>query len=136
MAANIPLYILDSYAVLAYLAGEPGEERVKGILNDAALDQCEIAMSIINLGEVLYITERERSLAQAQRALAMIDQLPIEIAEASRESVLSAAHIKAQFPVAYADAFAIALAEKRAGTILTGDPEFDAVGKLVSIERL
>lgn len=99
------------------------------------MSECNLAVSIINLGEVLDITERERGLAQAQRRLAMIDQLPLEIAAASRESVLSAAHIKAQFPVAYADAFAIALAEKRNGTILTGDREFEAVAELVDIER-
>lgn len=136
MVGSGPVYILDSYAMLAYLAGEPGKERVKAVLNEAAQDQNQLAISIINLGEVLYITERERSLARAQLALAMIDQLPIEIAAASRESVLSAAHIKAHFPVAYADAFAIALAEKMGGTILTGDPEFEAVEELVNIERL
>lgn len=136
MAASGPVYVLDSYAMLVYLVGEPGTERVKAVLNEAAQGQNQVAMSIINLGEVLYITERERNLAQAQHALAMIDQLPIEIASASREAVLSAAHVKAQFPVAYADAFAIALAEERGGTILTGDPEFEAVEKLVNLERL
>lgn len=136
MAASTSAYILDSCAVLAYLAGEPGEERVKDLPNEASQDQIGLAMSIINLGEALYITERERSLAQAQRALGMIDQLPIEIAEASREHVLSAAHIKAQYPIAYADASAIALAEIRDGTILTGDPEFEAVAEVVNIERI
>lgn len=84
----------------------------------------------------MYITERERGLAQAQEALGLIDQLPIELVPASREAVLAAAHIKAGHTIAYADAFAVAAAQALDAVVLTGDPEFESVKELVGIEGI
>lgn len=127
-------FILDSYALLAYLGGEPGEARVKEILHDASLDEIRVLMSLINLGEVVYITERERGMAKAQEVLAMVEQLPIEVLPVDRQTVLAAAHVKANHPVAYADAFAIEAAQKLEGSLITGDPEFETVQELIQIE--
>jgi ribonuclease VapC len=130
------VHILDSYALLAYLGGEVGEGRVKGILHKASLGEARVLMSLINLGEVIYVTERERGLAKAQETLAIIEQLPIEILPVDRQTVLAAAHIKAGYPVAYADAFAILAAQKHDAVLLTGDPEFEAVKGIVRIKWL
>lgn len=64
--------------------------------------------SLINLGEVLNIVERER--------------------------VLDAAHVKANQVLSYADAFAVAAATQEKAIILTGDPKFKAVEALLSLE--
>jgi ribonuclease VapC len=128
------VYILDSFALLAYLGGETGEERVKEVLHEATHGSDRTVMSLINLGEVAYITERERGLAKAQEVLAIIEQLPIEILPVDRQTVLAAAHIKAWYPVAYADAFSIVAAQSQNGWILTGDPEFETVEDIVRIE--
>ncbi len=130
------VYVLDSYAMLAYLEGEPEGERVKAILRAAERGECRVLMSLINLGEVLYITERERNLARAQEVLALIEQFPLQIIEVSREMVLAAAHIKAQAPIAYADAFAVVAAQANDGVVLTGDPEFEAVRGMVEVQSL
>lgn len=127
------LYVLDSYALLAYFAGEDGAEAVRSILEAASRDEYRVIMSMINLGEIAYITERERGLARAQEVLAVIDQLPVQIVQADRQSVLAAAHVKAEHPVAYADAFAIAAAQANDGVLVTGDPEFEAVEDRVRI---
>ncbi len=134
MSDKLPVYILDSFALLAYLGGEKGAEKVEEILSDASRDVCHVAMSLINLGEVLYITERERGLAKTQESLALIEQMPIEILPVNRPDVLSAAHIKAHFPVAYADAFAIVAAQSYDGVLVTGDPEFKVVEEDIRIE--
>jgi hypothetical protein len=55
---------LDSFAFLAYLGGEAGEGRVKEILFEPSRGSNRTLMSLINLGEVVYITERERGLDQ------------------------------------------------------------------------
>jgi predicted nucleic acid-binding protein len=128
------VFVLDSYALLAYLGGEAGGERVGEVLQRASGGTDRALLSLINLGEVVYITERERGLARAQEVLALIEQLPIEILPVDRQTVLEAAHIKALHPVAYADAFAIAAAQEHGGTLITGDPEFKAVEDLVPIE--
>ena len=49
---------------------------------------------------------------------------------------LAAAHLKAQHPISYADAFVVALAQQMQATLLTGDPEFSQVESLVAVEWL
>jgi len=131
-------YALDSYAILSYLEGEEGSSRVKEILRRAEAGSCRLYLSLINLGEVLYITERENNLAAAQRVLAAIDQLPVLVVPCSRETVLAAAHIKARYPISYADAFAAVTALDNGCVLLTGDPEFRSLAKenLIDVEWL
>ncbi len=117
-------FVLDSYALLAFLEGGKGHKRVRELVEKALDGRCLLFLSIVNLGEVLYITERERGLPKAQETLARIDELPIEIVEANRSQTLTAAHIKAKWPIAYADAFAVALAKLEEAAIVTSDPEF------------
>ncbi len=93
-------------------------------------------MSIVNYGEVVYITEREQGLFAVQRAIAAMDQLPMSVVDADRKLMLAAARVKAHHGISYADAFAVALAQARQATVLTGDPEFRKVEALVAIDWL
>lgn len=110
--------VLDSWAVLRYLEDTaPAAQAVAALLDDEMP-----LMSWINLGEVHYVLRRltgEARAAEATRDLrAVLDvRLPDE------SLVLHAARIKADHPMAYADAFAAALAETQRGTLWTGDPE-------------
>src|SRR2546422_7718126 len=88
--------------------------RVRSVLEGAEAKRHTVYLSLINLGEVLYITERERGLVATRRALGAVEQLPLEIVGVSRATVLAAAHIKARFPISYADAFAVVTARDRA----------------------
>jgi len=117
-------YVLDSYAVLAYFEAEPGGEQVRKLLEAASEGKRHLYMCVVNLGEVVYIVERERGLAKAQEALARIDELLIEIVNADRTLTLAAAHLKMDCPIAYADCFAAALSQIKNATLVTGDPEF------------
>lgn len=134
MSPSKPVYLLDSFALLAYLDDEPGKERVLQLLTQADSRKCRLVMCLVNLGEVLYIVERERGLALAQSVLALVESLPIELLEASRDLVLDAAHVKAHHALSYADAFAVATAMRERAIVLTGDPEFETVGELVKAE--
>jgi ribonuclease VapC len=49
---------------------------------------------------------------------------------------LGAAKIKADFPMAFADAIAVAIAQREGATIVTGDREFAKVEHLVTIDWL
>ena len=117
-------YIFDSYALLAYFEAEPGSERVRRLLEAAGEDKCRLYMCVVNLGEVIYIIERERGLPKAQEFLARIDELPIEIVNVDRTLTLTAAHLKMDCPIAYADCFAAALSQIKNAILVTGDPEF------------
>jgi predicted nucleic acid-binding protein len=129
-------YVLDSFALLAYLEDEPGAARVGNLLDRAQKNEIEIWISIINYGEVLYTVERERGRDSAKMAIATIDQLPVAVADANRVLTFAAAHIKAHHAISYADAFAVALAQSKGGGVVTGDPEFKKVESLVSVEWL
>ncbi len=136
MKAKPPRFVLDSFAVLAYLDKEPGGRRVAEVLARARRRQAEVLMCLVNFGEVAYIVERERGLSEAQDAIAALDQLPIQIVAADRPLTLAAAHLKAHHAIAYADAFVIALAQEENAVVLTGDPEFRTVERLLTIEWL
>ena len=138
MAGSPPAYVLDSFALLAYLEGEAGMPRVRSVLEGAAVGRHRVYLSRINLGEVLYITERERGLVEARRTLGAVDQLPLAIVDVSRSTVLAAAHVKARFPISYADAFAVAAAQDYGGVVITGDSEFRPLvaAGLVAVEWL
>ena len=128
--------ILDSYAMMAYLGAESGWEHVKEIFVQAEEGICSLQLCMINLGEILYMVERRRGLEKAQDVQALIASLPIEIIDVTRDLVLEAAHIKANYALSYADAFVVALAERETATVLTGDPEFQSASELVAVEWL
>lgn len=70
--ADLPAFILDSFALLAYLQDEPAAPRIETFLKNAKKEKCRLMISVINLGEILYITERRGGVSKAQNALALI----------------------------------------------------------------
>jgi hypothetical protein len=82
--------------------------------------------------------EKERGLPAAQHTIAIIDRLPVAIADVNRQVVFTAAHFKARHPISYADAFSVALAKIKgaAVSVVTGDPEFKAVESEVPVHWL
>jgi ribonuclease VapC len=130
------IYILDSFALLAYLEDEAGAAQVEARLAQAEEGEVQVLLSLLNYGECLSIIERERGIAQAEWVIGLVDRLPVEVVAIDRSLVFAAAHIKARYPIAYADAFAVALTRQFGGTLLTGDPEFRRVQGVIPIEWL
>ena len=128
--------VLDSWAMLAYLEGEPAAREVRQILRRARNKELLALFSLINYGECLYIIEREQGLKQAQRAVGIIDQLALHIVPIDRTLVFAAASVKARFSLSYADAFCVAVAKRNNARIVTGDPEFRAVESETAIHWL
>ena len=129
--------VLDTWAVLAFLEGEPvAAQEVRRLLRRARQRRVTVLFSIINYGESLYVIERERGLQEAQQAVGIIDQLPLQVVPADRALVFQAAHLKARHPISYADAFSVALAKRHDGRVMTGDPEFRTVEAEVGIQWL
>lgn len=73
---------------------------------------------------------------KAQDILALIQAMPVEVLPADDQTVFAAAHIKANHPISYADAFVIVAAQNLNGIIMTGDPEFQDITELAQIEWL
>jgi ribonuclease VapC len=121
---------------LALLNNEPGAARVDELLHLAGDGSIQVYMSLINLGEVLYIVERRLGKERMRSMMAYLDATPLKWVEADRKRVLASAHIKAMYPLAYADVFCVSLACELSATIITSDPEFKPLSELVVIEWL
>ncbi|KKU80908.1 hypothetical protein A2875_03765 [Candidatus Gottesmanbacteria bacterium RIFCSPHIGHO2_01_FULL_46_14] len=127
------LYVLDSFALLAFLQKESGSGRVNDLLEKARKKQATVLFSEISLGEVYYILIRALGLEEANVMLAHILALPMTMTPVVRDSVLMAAQYKARGAISYADCFVVALAVAEHATVVTGDREFTAFEKDVDI---
>ena len=85
---------------------------------------------------MLYWHISKLSNNKAKEILLDILLLPIQLAEVTMDRVLAAAQVKAQYPISYADAFAVALAQELNATIVTGDSEFKQVESIVKLSWL
>jgi len=129
--------LLDSFALLAYLNKESGFEKVRKIMEEAQYMQEPVLMNEINAGETYYILFRKRGKEKAEFFLnSILPALPVFIISNTFESVMETARIKAQYPISYADAFAVSTAIREDSAVVTGDPEFKYVEHLVTVEWL
>ena len=129
-------FVLDAFAMLAYLQKERGSERVRELLSTGQGDS-SVIMNATNIGEVYYILARERSVGEADFFIDLIvPSLNIRVELNDMQDVIAAARIKAAYPLSYADAFAAATAQKHAAVLLTGDPDFKHVDKSIDVEWL
>ncbi len=63
-------------------------------------------------------------------------QLPIVVVAADQDRATRAASIKQKHNLGYADAFAAELAIERKAQLVTADPEFTRLGKILSVYEL
>lgn len=126
-------YLFDAFPMLCWLQEEPGYELIDDLLTEAEAGKSSISIHIINLGEVFYRLCRVAGMKQGGGILDKIRLLPIKILSISDEEVMEAAKIKAKYPISYADAFAVAKALQTGATLVTGDPEYKKVSKIIEI---
>jgi uncharacterized protein len=112
------------------LGREPAASIVDGLLEDAEQSKVRLLMSAINVGEVYYFLRKHKGVTVAETWRSVSGTLPVVIEAPSSQDIWSAALLKGQFPLSYADAFAAALAQKHNCPVVTGDPEFRSVKNL------
>ena len=127
------MYVLDTFAILAYFLAEPGGEKVKELLRRAENGEISLAMSFINVGEAFYVLSREQGRAKAQSLLEDFRSLSIQFFDATEDRILAAAWLKAEYQISYADAFAASLAQELGASLVTGDPEFKNIKDELSV---
>ena len=118
---------LDSYSLIAYIEGEAGKDTMIEIFRSARDSGKALYLSVVNWGEVYYITLREAGRERAEEVAHLISTLPIEFVDADLELAKQAALFKASKKMSYADCFAAALAKLRKAELVTGDKEFKQV---------
>ena len=123
--------VLDSWPIVEWIKEkQPATDVVEDLLSRAQSGTTRLMMSAINAGEVYYYLRKYygETLADSWRELS--GTLPVTIEVPTIEDIWDAALLKGQYPIAYADAFAAALAHKYRCPLVTGDPEFQSIPDL------
>ena len=123
--------VLDSWPIVEWIKGrQPATDIVKALFAEAEAGTARLFMSAINVGEVYYYVCKYHSETLAESWRESSRTLPATIEVPTADEIWDAALLKGRYPIAYADAFAAALAQKYRCPLVTGDPEFRSIADL------
>lgn len=130
-------YVLDANAILRYFGVSDGQggEKVRGLFEQAERNETRLSMSVINLGEVLYILLKHIGEQRATQYIQAL-QHAVTMMDADMNRTMQAATLKHQYKIGYADSFAAALALESRATLVSADPSFEKIGKPLKWMRL
>jgi predicted nucleic acid-binding protein len=127
----VKIRVLDTWPILEWMNGRhPATEAVTKLFDESAAGSAQLFMSAINAGEVYYVLRKLHTEKLAESWRNSSRTLPITIDVPTLNEIWDAALLKGQYSIAYADAFAAALAQKHHCPLTTGDPEFRTVANL------
>lgn len=89
----------------------------------------------MNWGEIFYTLAKWVPYKQLRAKLLNL-QPAIEIVEVDQSGAEYAAELKHFYKLGYGDAFAAALTIERKAVLVTADPDFAKLGKLIKLKRL
>ena len=112
-----PTHVLDTSAVIAYLAQEPGGEQLKTIRRTAALP-------FIVITELYYVIWRKHEQTFADRVIQDVLSWRLPLLTADERLSLSAGYIKSRFQLGLADSYIAACALAYEATLVTKDADF------------
>lgn len=126
-------FVFDANAVLNYIEGELGAEKVNEILRQAFREGTVVLISVANWGEIFYTLWLKAGEEKARATLGNLLRLPIELVPIELDQALKAGEIKALHHLPYVDCLAAALAELRQAILVTADRHFEKLGRRVRI---
>jgi PIN domain nuclease of toxin-antitoxin system len=130
-------YVLDSSAILRYLDGEAGSERVAEIIKDHMTGRCEAVICSLHWGEIAGQTCKQRGVPAMERVLSRLAAFGIQVVAVDGDRAVRAALIRFRRAVPYVDAFGVELtADSRESVFVTADFDFKAAKRDVKIEFL
>jgi len=116
--------VLDSSALVAHFASEPGGEITRDLFREARRHKVSLSMSAVNLGEAIYIAAQKRGAAGPDHLLKWLPQLPLTVLAADKDDAIAAAQLKISRHLPYADCFVAALALRLHADVVTSGPAF------------
>jgi predicted nucleic acid-binding protein len=131
---KIKALVLDSWAVIAFFEDEPAGKKIADLIANAHEDRIPVFMTVVNVGEVWYITAREISEEAANNIVKELSDLRIEFVDVNWEITQEAARFKSRNRMSYADCYAAALTRSKKGVLVTGDSEFKAIDGQIDIQ--
>jgi len=128
-------YVLDANALVRYFRRTPGSVTVVELIQRAKDGQISLAVSVVNLAEVLCVLARyfrqDESLRMIQIARSVAEPMPVD-----DQVALDTAAIRIRYKLGLADCFAAELAMRLGATLVTADPEFEKLGKALKVLQL
>lgn len=134
MARKAKAYVLDTWAVIAYLEDESSALQIADLIASAHEEQIPVHMSVVNAGEVWYIIAREVSEDEANSSIKELRDLRIQFVDVDWELTQQAAQFKSQHKMSYADCYAAALAKSKKADLVTGGGEFKPLDRQIKIQ--
>ena len=104
---------------------------MRRLFEEALRQETPLLMSAVNWGEVFYLVLQKRGELAAKLIDVEVQDLPLTILAVDRERATRAAKIKQKHHLGYADSFAAELAIERDAWLVTADPDFTKLGKLL-----
>lgn len=130
-------YVLDANALVGLFEDREGvAARVERLLQEGQRQNVPLLMSTVNWGEVFYIVWKRYGEEKARDAGANVLEMPIVFVAADFDRTTRAAALKQKHNLSYADAFAAELAIDTGAWLVTADPEFAKLGKVLSLYPL
>ncbi len=129
-------FVLDTSAVVAYFANEPGADRVEHILVQAERRAATVHCSFMTYMEVLYQLWRRHGERVAKAAYLRLKALSLHRVDPAEELLIAAARIKATHELSMANAWIAATALTTGSVLVHKDPEFRALAGEVSLLEL
>ena len=130
------IFILDACALIAFLSGEKGAEKVRDILQNALDGKIVLKISQINLLEVYYDAINVYDQSIADEILEKINEFPIEvIIGLSKDVFKEAGRIKSKYRIPLGDSVAVAECIVGNGILVTADhADFEKIENAENIE--
>ena len=123
--------VLDSWAILEWISGrQPATNAVATLFAESEAGITLLFMCAINVGEVYYFLRKHHSEELSESWRASSPTLPVTIEVPTANEIWDAAALKGRYPIAYADAFAAALAQKYQCPLVTSDAELRSITDL------
>ncbi len=122
-------YALDASALVDYVQSGPGSAKIEQLLADVFRQQLPLYISVLNLGEVFYLTWQRTGEERARQTVATLSRLPVQIIPVDLSQALRAGQLKALHNIPYVDCIAAAVAMERNATLVTADRHFEKLGR-------
>jgi len=106
------------------------------MLAEASRSDAPLWMSAVNWGEVFYTEWRRQGESKAREAEMNLRRLPLVVIAVDLDRATRAAALRQRHNLGYAEAFAAELAMERNAWLVTADPEFEKIGKAISVYSL
>ncbi len=129
-------YTLDTSALIAYLADEPGADLVERLLSDAGRQRVVLFASFMTFMEATYRVWQEGGERAGKLAYLRIRSLPLRRIDVGEGLILRAARVKASHSLSVADAWIAATALITDSALVHKDPEFKPLAGLVRLLEL